>query len=392
MDAKVQPGPIIDESKTMSRGWRPDRCARVALMLQGGGALGAYQAGVYHAMHEAGIEPDYLIGVSIGAINGAIIAGNRPEDRVEKLRTFWEKVTRRTFSLFEPDSDIYRGFYAAASTFAAYNLGQPGFFKPQVISPFFSVPGAKNATSLYDISPLKETLHELVDFDLINSNSVRLALGSVNVLTGNITYFDTAKVEIGLEHILASSAVPFTFPMTKIGTDYYWDGGLVSNTPLIQLLRAQNHTNTLAFQVDLYSARGHLPRDLRDVFGRAKDISYSSRTRFATEIYRQQHQLRAELREALNKIPPELLSEEQQRRKNELARLPKMTLLHLIYQQKSYEGFSTDHEFSPASMREHWQSGYEDTKRTLQQKHWLEMPHDGAGIVVHDIHRVRDEE
>jgi NTE family protein len=392
MDAKVNPAPVTDEQEPLFRGWRPNHCARVALMLQGGGALGAYQAGVYHALHEAGIEPDFVIGVSIGAINGAIIAGNRPENRVEKLRAFWEKITGRTFSFFEPDGDIYRSIYAAASTMAAYNLGQPGFFKPHAISPFFAARGAKNATSLYDISPLKETLRELVDFDLINRNPVRIALGSANVLTGNISYFDNASVEIGLEHVLAASAVPFTFPMVKIGTDYYWDGGLVSNTPLIQLLRAEDHTNTLAFQVDLYSARGPLPRDLRDVFGRAKDISYSSRTRFATGIYRQQHQLRSELREALNKIPPELLSEEQKRRKEELTKLPKMTLVHLIYQQKAYEGFSTDHEFSPTSMREHWQSGYEDTKRTLKHKHWLEMPHDGAGIVVHDVHHLRADE
>jgi NTE family protein len=392
MDAKVHPGPSVTEGESPFTHWRPDNCARVALMFQGGGALGAYQAGVYEALHEAGIEPDYLIGVSIGAINGAIIAGNRPENRVEKLRAFWEKITARTFSWFEPDGDIYRSMFATLSTFSSFNLGQPGFFKPHPISPFFTVPGSKDATSLYDISPLKETLGELVDFDLINSGSIRYAVGAVNVLTGNFIYFDNSKMEIGLENILASSAVPLTFPMAKIGTEYYWDGGLVSNTPLLHLLRKNERVNTLAFQVDLYSARGMLPRNLRDVFGRAKDISYSSRTRMATEIYQQMHSLNSELRRALEKIPPELLTEEEQNRKRQLANLPKMTLIHLIYEQKAYEGFSTDHEFSASSMREHWQSGYDDTKRTLQQKHWLEMPRDGNGIVVHDLHRLREQE
>jgi NTE family protein len=392
MDVKVRPGLPVIESESPYLPWRPERCARIALMFQGGGALGAYQAGVYEALHDAGVEPDYVIGVSIGAINGAIIAGNRPERRIEKLRAFWEKITQRAITLFEPDGDVYRNWHAALSTFASFNLGQPGFFKPHPVNPLFSVPGSKTATSLYDISPLKKTLGELVDLDMINQNSTRLAIGAVNVLTGNFTYFDNTKEEIELKHILASSAVPLTFPMIKIGTDYYWDGGLVSNTPLIHLLKQEDRKNTLAFQVDLYSAQGMLPRDLRDVFGRAKDISYSSRTRMATGIYRQIHSLHTELRQALEKIPPELLTEEEQKRKTQLSTLPKTTLLHLIYQQKAYEGFSTDHEFSPTSMREHWQSGYEDTKRTLQHKHWLEMPRDGTGIVVHDVHRLRQDE
>ncbi|MGP0060791.1 MAG: patatin-like phospholipase family protein [Beijerinckiaceae bacterium] len=392
MDAKVRPGSIMREDECLFPGWRPDGCTRVALLLQGGGALGAYQAGVYEALHDAGIEPDSVTGVSIGAVNGAIIAGNTPQHRVEKLRGFWDKITERTISLFEPDGDIYRRMHAAASTFTSLNLGQPGFFKPYPGSPLFRPAGSKTATSLYDTSPLRDSLAEFVDFSLINDLSLRFAVGAVNVITGNFVYFDNRDEEIGPEHILASSAVPSSFPMVKIGTDYYWDGGLVSNTPLIHLLKMQERKNTLAFQVDLYSARGPLPRDLRDVFGRAKDIASSSRTRFATEIYQQMHSLRAELHEALEKIPPELLTDEERRRKKELSNLPQMTLLQLIYQQKTYEGYSKDYEFSASSMREHWQCGYEDTKRTLKHKHWLNMPADGAGILVHDVHRLREEE
>lgn len=392
MDAKVRPSSIVREDECLFPGWRPDRCARVALILQGGGALGAYQAGVYEALHDAGIEPDCVTGVSIGAVNGAIIAGNTPEHRVEKLRGFWNRITERPISLFELDGDIHRRMHAVASTFTSLNFGQPGFFKPYPVSPFLAPAGSRTATSLYDTSPLKDLLAEFVDFDLINDLSLRFAVGAVNVTTGNFIYFDNRNEEIGPEHVLASSAVPLSFPMAKIGTDYYWDGGLVSNTPLVNLLKQEERKNTLAFQVDCYSARGPLPRDLGDVFARAKDIANSSRTRMATDIYRQIHSLRSELHRALEKIPPELLTEEERRRKKELSDMPQITLLHLIYQQKSYEGFSKDHEFSASSMREHWQCGYEDTKRTLKHKRWLDIPADGAGIVVHDVHRLREEE
>jgi NTE family protein len=392
MDAKVRADSIIRDDECRFPGWRPERCTRVALILQGGGSLGAYQAGVYEALHEAGIEPDSVSGVSIGAINGAIIAGNRPEDRVEKLRGFWNKITERSFSFIEPDGDIFRRMHAMASTFSALNLGQPGFFKPHPVNPFFGAAGSQTATSLYDTAPLQDSLVEFIDFNLINDLSVRFAVGAVNVNTGNFIYFDNREEEIGPEHILASSAVPLSFPMVKIGTDHYWDGGIVSNTPLIHLLKQNERKNTLAFQVDLYSARGPLPRDLRDVLGRSKDIMYSSRTRMATDIYREIHSLRSELHQALKKIPQELLTDDERRRKRELSDLPQMTLLHLIYQQKAYEGFSKDYEFSSTSMREHWQSGYDDTKRTLKHKRWLAMPDEGVGLLVHDVHRLREDE
>lgn len=286
MDAKVHPGSATDEDESLYAGWRPKGCARVALIFQGGGALGAYQAGVYEALHEAGIEPDYITGVSIGAINGAIIAGNTPENRVENLRAFWNKITERSVSLFDLEGDIYRRLQAAANAFTSFNLGQPGFFKPHRVNPLFSTPGMPSATSLYDTSPLKESLAEFVDFGLINDLSLRFAVGAVNVLTGNLIYFDNRREEIGPEHILASSAVPSSFPMVKVGTDYYWDGGVVSNTPLTHILKLNERKNTLAFQVDLYSARGPLPRDMRDVLERTKDIINSSRTRMTTDIYR----------------------------------------------------------------------------------------------------------
>lgn len=385
MDART-PG----SETAMSAAWRPDRCHRVALVLQGGGALGAYQAGVYQALHEAGMEPDWVCGVSIGAINSAIIAGNPPEQRLERLRTFWYRITDRKIWHYTPDGDVYRKARNFTSAFVTSALGQPGFFKPHDINPWFSPAGAKTATSYYDTTPLRETLLELVDFDLINSRDMHFAVGAVNVLTGNFLYFDNKKEVIAPEHVMASGALPPALPMVRIGTDHFWDGGIVSNTPLQHLLDQEDRMNSLVFQVDLFSARGMLPRDIQEVMARHKDIMYSSRTRHNTDIYKRMNNLKSDYYKALLKIPKDQLSDREREMREKLAHLPEITILHLIYQQKAYEGDSKDHEFSATSMREHWQSGLEDTRRTLMRRDWLELPAHGMGIVVHDVHRERD--
>jgi NTE family protein len=370
--------------------WRPEGCHRVALVLQGGGALGAYQAGVYQALHEAGMEPDWVCGVSIGAINSAIIAGNPPEQRLEKLRTFWDRITARKVWHYTPDGDIYRKARNLTSSFMTTTLGQPGFFKPHEMHPWLSPAGAKSATSYYDTTPLRETLLELVDFDLINSRPIHFAVGAVNVLTGNFLYFDNKKEVIEPEHVMASGALPPALPMVRIGTDHFWDGGIVSNTPLQHLLDQEDGQNSLVFQVDLFSARGALPRDIHEVTSRHKDIVYSSRTRHNTDIYRKMNNLKASLYKALQKVPEAELSPEERSTREKLAHLSGITILQLIYQQKAYEGDSKDYDFSATSMREHWMSGLEDTRRTLKRRDWLAMPPEGMGIVVHDVHRERD--
>jgi NTE family protein len=370
---------------------RPDRCGRVALVLQGGGALGAYQCGVYQALHEAELEPDWVSGVSIGAINAAIIAGNPPRRRVERLRLFWERITERKIWAHTPDGDVFRKARNSTSALVTMALGQPGFFAPRGTNPWFSFPGAQTAISYYDTAPLKRTLEELVDFSLINEQSIRFSVGAVNVLTGNFIYFDNANEDIEPEHVMASGALPPALPMIKIGTDHFWDGGIVSNTPLQHLLDQEDRVNALVFQVDLFSARGALPRDIEDVMGRHKDIMYSSRTRYNTDVYRRIHNLKTELYQALLKVPEDRLDERERRLKAELADLPEITILQIIYQQKAYEGHAKDYDFSGTSMREHWQSGYEDMRRTLKRQDWLELPAPGAGIVVHDVHREADQ-
>ena len=371
--------------------WRPDRCGRIALVLQGGGALGAYQVGVYQAMHEAGLEPDWVSGVSIGAVNSAIIAGNRPEDRLERLTTFWTRITDRKVWLHTPDGDIFRQMRNATSALYTTMLGQPGFFATNKINPWLSPAGAKTATSYYDNAPLRETLLELVDFDLLNSKRCRFSVGAVNVASGNFIFFDNHKHRIAPEHIMASGALPPAFAPVKIGTDYFWDGGIVSNTPLQHLLAQDDDINSLVFQVDLFSAAGALPRTMADVMGREKDIAYSSRTRQVTDMFQRLQRWKTRAYRALLKIPEGDLTDEERAMRDKLAKLPAHTILQLIYQQKAYEGNAKDYEFSRTSMREHWDSGYEDTKRTLTHKRWLEMPPPNTGILTHDIHRDREE-
>jgi NTE family protein len=365
-----------------------DKAFKIGLVLQGGGALGAYQAGVYQALHEAGLEPDWVTGVSIGGINAALIAGNPPERRVERLREFWEQVTSRRVWIGEtPGGDGIRKLHNAWSSMLTSAMGQPGFFRPRAANPWLAGRGGAGATSYYDSAPLGRTLRTLVDYELINDQAVRFAVGAVNVGTGNFTYFDNAHSRIDCDHILASAALPPAMPMVQIGDSYYWDGGIVSNTPLQHLLDHVGENNMLVFQVDLFSARGPIPRDMFDVQARTKEIQFSSRTRLTTDHYMQLHRAKVRMRKLLAKIPEEMLSPKERALKAELSFLPKINILHLIYQEASYEGQTRDFEFSKASMSEHWDAGMRDTNETLSHRDWLSLPADEAGVAVHDAHR-----
>ncbi|MDX2219357.1 MAG: DUF3734 domain-containing protein [Burkholderiales bacterium] len=212
----------------------------------------------------------------------------------------------------------------------------------------------------------------------------------MNVRSGNFVYFDNQQEIIEPEHIMASGALPPALPMIKIGADYFWDGGIVSNTPLQHLLDLEDSLNALVFQVDLFNARGNLPRDMQEVMARHKDIMYSSRTRYNTDIFRRLQHWKSRLKTALDKVPEDSLTEEERKLRAELEHQPEMTILQLIYQQQSYEGHAKDYEFSGTSMREHWATGREDTHRTLLRKDWLVIPPSGGGIVVYDVHREYD--
>ncbi|SDB71929.1 patatin-like phospholipase family protein [Belnapia rosea] len=364
--------------------------SRIALVLQGGGALGSYQAGVYQALHEAGLEPDWLAGVSIGAINATIIAGNRREDRLPRLRAFWERVTERRLWPFNPLGDDLRRLRNGQSALSTIALGTPGFFAPNSVSPWLAPRGAPGATAFYDTAPLRQTLQELVDWQLLAEpgGHPRLAVGAVNVTTGNFRFFDSAEMRLAPEHVMASGALPPGLPMVKVEGAWYWDGGLVSNTPLQYLLEDEmDSRDALVFQVDLFPARGALPRSMEDVLGREKDIRYSSRTRMNTDAFTARREWMVRLRQILAKVPEEALTEEDRALRESLARLPRLAILQLVYQARAYEGQSKDYEFGPETMREHWASGYEDTVRTLSHRDWLQLPPEVPGIVTHDLHR-----
>src|SRR5271170_1121637 len=307
---------------------------RIALVFQGGGALGAYQVGVYAALDEAGCSPNWLSGVSIGAVNASIIAGNQPEHRLERLSQFWHTVSGRKIWAYTPEGDHFRALRNLTSAWTTITKGQPGFFKPREVSPWLQLAGASGATSYYESDQLRETLEAVIDFDVLNDGTKRLSVGAVNVRTGNFVYFDTLHGRIGPEHIMASGALPPALPAVKIDGEYYWDGGIVSNTPLQYLLDQEDALSALVFQVDLFSARGPLPRDMRDVMGRHKDIMYSSRTRQNTDQFRKLHKLRRRLAAALGKVPPETRSEEEEKFLREMTGMAAVNIVHLIYQQK----------------------------------------------------------
>jgi NTE family protein len=367
----------------------------VALVLQGGGALGSYQAGVYEGLHEAGIQPNWFAGISIGAVNAAILAGNAPDQRVARLTEFWETICRSALlpdATFEERITALAGSgpaRAAISAFAAGRAllgGQDGFFTPRVVPPFLWPFGGIAATSFYDTRPLKETLERLVDFDRINARETRLSVGAVDIETGNFAYFDNASMPIVPEHIMASGALPPGFPAVEIEGRYYWDGGLVSNTPLTEVLGHTPRRDTIAFQVDLWSSDGPRPNTILDVAEREKDIRYSSRTRMATDAATELQRLRRALKRALDCLPPEAAADPEIAGLRDLSCSKVYNVLHLIYRDKQYEAQHKDYEFSLPTMREHWEAGLADIRRTLKHPEWLERPR-GLGVVTHDVHR-----
>jgi NTE family protein len=364
----------------------------VALVLQGGGALGAYQAGVYEALMEAGIHPNWIAGVSIGAINAALIAGNPPADRVRRLREFWTQVTSSecwpwlgnpSFGLAR--GDIGRNFLNQMSASLALANGAREFFKTRPVGPWFQPAGTIEATSFYDTVDLKHTLERLVDFDRINAGDTRLSVGAVNVRTGNFVYFDTTTHKIGAEHVMASGALPPGFPAIEIEGEHYWDGGLVSNTPLQWVAEAEPRRDTLAFQIDLWSARGDFPRNILDVMTREKEIRYSSRTRAGTDQFKRVQKARRAVAALLEQLPEALRDSPEARLLGSVASRSVYNIVHLIYRAKNYEGHSKDYEFSPQSMEEHWRAGHQDARRTLRHADVLKRPSDHEGIFTFDL-------
>jgi len=369
----------------------------VALLLQGGGALGAYQAGVYEGLAGANLHPDWVAGISIGAINAALIAGNPPDRRLEKLGGFWEKITADplwslAFSgggvgefAHKPRGDLARALANQFSAGLAMALGAPGFYSPHGPGPWFQPAGTAEATSYYDTSALRATLEQFIDFDRINSGETRLSVGAVNVATGNFVYFDNTTHAIRPEHIMASGALPPGFPAVEIEGEFYWDGGVVSNTPLQWVVESESRQDILAFQVDLWSARGPLPRTMAEVITRQKEIQYSSRTRANSDRFKTEQKLRNALADLLAKLPEELRNTPEYRMLHPVADRKVYSLIQMIYRSEQHEGGSKDFDFSRQSMRDHWRAGYHDTVRTLRHPGVLDRPTNAEGVVIFDL-------
>ncbi|MDR4308080.1 patatin-like phospholipase family protein [Chelatococcus sambhunathii] len=359
----------------------PETCA---LVLQGGGALGSYQAGVLEAMTEAGQSPDWVAGVSIGAINAALIAGNPPGRRIERMRAFWSRVTSGIpFQAWWP-SDEARAAFSSWSAAWGTLVGAPGFFSPRIPPRALYPSDAPGPISYYDTAPLRETLLELVDFDLINQKRVRLSVGAVDVATGNLKVFDNvADGPIGPEHVMASGALPPGFSPVKVGDAFYWDGGLVSNTPLQFVLDEATADEIAVVQVDLFPARGPLPETLAATVEREKDIRYSSRTRLNTEDQLELQRTKSAFRRLARKLPPELADDPDVKYLAERARESAVSILQLIYRRKAYESGSKDYEFSRATMLDHWTAGLDDARLALADPGWIGR-RQRRGVWFHD--------
>lgn len=337
---------------------------RVALVLQGGGALGSYQAGVIEALGNTQIDIDWVAGISIGAINAAIFAGNPPEKRLERLRAFWDQASSSLPDFAVPLHDPIREFVHEWSAGAVMLTGVPGFFRPRLVPPAFAAPGTPAALSFYDTAPLAETLDRLVDWDLLNHGPVRLSVGAVDIASGNFRYFDTADEPLDARHIMASGALPPGLPPVEIDGRFYWDGGLVSNTPLTHVLDRQD-APMLVFQVDLFPAAAEMPRNLTDVIAREKEIRFSSRTRQISDERLRRRQDRLAIRRVLAKLPPELADDADVAALRAIAADYPVSLVQLIYRANAWEGGARDFEFSARSMREHWHAGRQAVAETM---------------------------
>jgi len=391
----------VPKSRAASKNWNLRARLpfdRVVLLLQGGGALGSYQAGVYEALAQTELHPDWVVGISIGAINAAIIAGNAPERRADRLREFWEEITASAMG-FDTDfvglfgrGEAGRAFANQVSAVTVATAGSPGFFGPRIPNPWFHPPGTIEATSYYDTRPLRATLERFVDFDRVNSekHDTRLSLGAVNVRSGNLVYFDTGTQVIGPEHVMASGALPPGFPAIEIEGEHYWDGGLVSNTPLQWLVTntrvtGQRLPDALVFQVDLWNARGEFPRNLAEVATRQKEIQYSSRTRAFTDFIKKMHKVEYSVATLLDQLPEEFKRSEEAKFLASIAQRHAYNLVHLIYRPRGFEGDSKDYEFSRLSMAEHWRSGYYDAMHALRHPEVLERAGNGDEITIFDF-------
>ncbi|HXI04915.1 MAG: patatin-like phospholipase family protein [Bradyrhizobium sp.] len=355
---------------------------QVVLVLQGGGALGSYQAGVYQALHEAGIEPDWIIGTSIGAINAGLIAGNSPQNRLSRLREFWKKMEQNPVWTFR---NAFPGFNEKLSYWATVTNGIPGFFRPNPLAHAGdSYPlGADNA-GYYSTAPLEQTLAGLIDLNILNQGKPRLTVGAAHVRTSRMHYFDSRDGELGIRHIMASGALPPAFPAVRIDGELYWDGGILSNTPTEAVFDDNPRRNSLIFAVHLWNPSGDEPTTMKDVLNRHKDVQYSSR--IASQIVRQQqaHRLRHVINQLVARLPEEERKLDAVRELASYGCPTRMHVVRLLAPQLESETHTKDIDFSPSGIMQRWDAGYVHTRAVLERRPWVGDFDPLSGVVLHD--------
>ncbi|HET6160079.1 MAG TPA: patatin-like phospholipase family protein [Dongiaceae bacterium] len=353
---------------------------QIVLVLQGGGALGAYQAGVYQGLSEAGIEPDWVIGTSIGAINAALIAGNKPGKRVAAMREFWERM--RSLAYF---GDAWLGALSGVvANFGTVARGVPGFFAPNPLALFgLHFPAGAGQAAYYTTAPLKETLNSVVDFDCLNSKQVRLTVGAVNAMSGMMRYFDSRDMKLDAAHVMASGALPPAFPAVEIEGEPYWDGGIYSNTPIEVVFDDKPRRDSVIFSVNMWQPSGPAPDTLWQVMGRQKDIQYSSRGLSHVARQQQLHRLRHVIRELAKRLPPDVADDPEVRELAAYGCGTNMHLVRLLAPRLDNEDHTKDIDFTQAGISARWQAGYEYVQQVIAARPW-ESPIDPlSGIVIH---------
>lgn len=376
-------GAATARAPTAGDACQPAGDRQVVLVLQGGGALGAYQAGVYEGLHEAGIEPDWVIGTSIGAINAALIAGNAPGHRLDRLRAFWDKVAHKGLPALWLGLP---GLPTIWTTLSAMNQGLPGFFAPHHrawLSPHLAL--GDETSGYYETSRLRDTLAGLVDGTLLTACAPRLTVGAANVKTGRMRYFDSRDEPLDLRHILASGALPPAFPAVRIGDELFWDGGIYSNTPVEAVFDDNPRRNSLVFAVQLWQGAGDAPQTMWQVSGRQKDIQFSSRVDSHVQRQAQIHQLRHIVRELTRRLPASSLATPEVREMTGYGCGTVMHLMRLVAPRLPDEDHTKDMDFNASRIRQRWQAGLADARRTLARQAWLEPVGPMDGLVVHDL-------
>ncbi|GMO39403.1 MULTISPECIES: DUF3734 domain-containing protein [Bradyrhizobium] len=364
------------------KGKGADIPGQVVLVLQGGGALGSYQAGVYQALHEAGIEPDWVIGTSIGAINASLIAGNVPEQRLARLKEFWKRMEQ---TLVWTLGGAFPDFNERLAYWSTVTGGIRGFFRPNPLAHAGdSYPlGADNA-GYYSTAPLEKTLSELVDFDLANRCAPRLTVGAAHVGTSEMRYFDSRNGELTVKHVMASGALPPAFPAVRIDGELYWDGGILSNTPTEAVFDDNPRRDSLIFSVHLWNPVGAEPNTIAEVLNRHKDVQYSSR--ISSQIARQQqaHRLRHVINQLAARLPESERSDPAVRELMSYGCPTRMHVVRLLAPQLERETHTKDIDFSPSGITRRWHAGYAHTRSVLARKPWIGEFDPLAGVVLHE--------